>query len=169
MTLAVLAILFMASVAWAWSQVTDPFPERVAAGPCTDTLISAGEDVAPPQVLVSVLNASGRDGLAGSTMQRLARFGFGRGRTGNAPDGTGPLRAQVWASDPKNPAALLVASYLGENVDIVDRPSGYPGITVVVGKRFKRVTKGHPTVIAKKDTYVCTPPLSSEPDDDLAP
>ncbi len=163
-TLAVLAVVFLAGLTWAWSRVTEPFPERAEAAPCTSTLIRAGEDVAPPQVLVTVLNAGGGNGLASTTMAKLAGFGFVAGKTGNAPNGTAPLAAQVWASDPEDPAAMLLASYLGKNVEIVDQPSGYPGITIVVGKKFKGVRKGHPTVTAQDDSYVCTPPLSTVPD-----
>jgi hypothetical protein len=165
MTLAVLAVIFLGGVTWAWGQVTEPFPEKIDPAPCTDTLFAAGEDIAPPQVMVSVLNAGGPNGLAGKTMSKLATHGFGQGDTGNAPADTGRVSAQVWASDPDDPAALLVASYLGKNVDIEDRPSGYPGITIVVGKGFKGVRKGHPTVTAEKDAYVCTPPLSTSPED----
>lgn len=165
MTLAVLAVVFLASVAWAWSRVTEPFPEKIDPPPCTDTLIAAGEDVAPPQVMVTVLNAGGGNGLAGQTMNRLVSFGFAAGDTGNAPANTGPVAAQVWAKDSGDPAAILLASYLGKDVEIVDQPSGYPGVTIVVGKRFDKVRKGQPTVTAQKDSYVCTPPLSSNPED----
>ena len=165
MTLAVLAVIFLASITWAWGRVTEPFPEKIQPAPCTDTLIAAGQDVAPPQVMVSVLNAGGPNGLAGQTMNRLVKHGFGRGTTGNAPRDTGQVSAQVWASDPDDPAAVLLASYLGRGVEVVDRPSAYPGITIVVGKGFKGVRKGHPTVTAESDAYVCTPPLSSNPED----
>ncbi|MBU2694083.1 LytR C-terminal domain-containing protein [Nocardioides sp. WV_118_6] len=163
-TLAVLAVLFLGGVIWAWSQIAEPFPEKVAAQPCTDTLIPAGDDVAPPQVMVTVLNAGGPNGLAGDTLSKLETFGFVKGKLGNAPDKTGAVGAQVWASDPGDPAALLLASYLGKNVDIVDQPSGYPGVTIVVGKRFQGVKKGQDKVTAQKDSHICTPPLSSQPD-----
>ena len=165
MTLAVLAVVFLGSVAWAWSRVTEPFPERVDPAPCTDTLIAKGEEVAPPQVMVSVLNAGGPNGLANTTMDRLIARGFGEGETGNAPGGNGPVGAEVWASDPGDPGAILVASYLGKNVRIVDKPSGHPGITIAVGKNFNGVKKGRPTVTAQDDSYVCTPPLSTNPED----
>ncbi|KAB2812530.1 LytR C-terminal domain-containing protein [Pimelobacter simplex] len=163
-TLAVLAVLFLGGVVWAWSQVAEPFPEKAEAAPCTDTLIPAGDDVAPPQVMVTVLNAGGPNGLAGQTLTKLESFGFVKGKLGNAPSSTGAVSAQVWASDPGDPAALLLASYLGKNVDIVDQPSGYPGITIVVGKRFQGVKKGQAKVTAQKDSHVCTPPLSRQPD-----
>ncbi len=165
MTLAVLGVVFLAGITWAWGRVTEPFPEKEPAPPCTDTLIRAGEDVAPPQVLVTVLNAGGADGLANKTMDKLVAAGFGKGETGNDPSDSGPVAAQVWAKDPGDPAAILLASYLGKDVEIVDRPSGYPGVTIVVGKRFKGVRGGRETVTAQTDSSVCTPPLSSNPDD----
>lgn len=163
-TLAVLAVVFLAGITWAWSRVTEPFPERADPSPCTSTLVRAGEDIAPPQVLVTVLNAGGGNGLASETMDKLAGFGFVQGGTGNAPADTGRVSAQVWAEDPDDPVALLLKSYLGKNAAVVDQPSAYPGVTIVVGKQFRGVRKGNPTVTAKADTYVCTPPLSTVPD-----
>ncbi len=163
-TLGVLGLVFVAGTLWGWSKVTSPFPEKVQAAPCTDTLVPAGDDVAPPQVMVTVLNGGGNNGLAGDTIDKLVTLGFAKGKTGNAPADNRPATAQIWSSDPGDPAAILLASYLGKGVEIVDQPSGYPGITVVVGKRFKGVVEGHPTVTAKKDAYVCMPPqLSTEP------
>lgn len=164
-TLGALAVVFVASAAWGWSRVTEPFPEKVEPAPCTDTLIAKGDDLSPPQVMVTVLNGGGANGLATKTMDDLIGFGFAQGDTGNAPDSGGPVAAQVWSDDPGDPAAILLASYLGADVDIVDQPSGYPGVTIVVGKRFQGVVEGHPTLTATKDAYVCTPPLSSQPDD----
>ncbi|GAA1516419.1 LytR C-terminal domain-containing protein [Nocardioides humi] len=164
-TLGALAVVFVAAAAWGWSRVTEPFPEKAEAAPCTDTLIPAGDDLAPPQVMVTVLNGGGANGLASKTMDELVEFGFAKGSLGNAPDTDGPVAAQVWSDDPDDPATMLLASYLGDDVDVVDQPSGYPGVTIVVGKRFQGVVQGHPTVTARADAYVCTPPLSSKPDD----
>lgn len=163
-TLGALAVVFVASAAWGWSRVTEPFPEKVEPAPCTDTLIAEGDDLAPPQVMVTVLNGGGPNGLATKTLDQLIGFGFAQGDTGNAPDAGGPVAAQIWSDDPDDPATMLLASYLGEDVEVVDQPSGYPGVTIVVGKRFRGVVQGHPTVTAGKDAYVCTPPLSSQPD-----
>ncbi len=164
-TMGVLAVVFVGSAAWGWSRVTEPFPAKEKAAPCTDTLVTAGEDLAPPQVMVTVLNSGGSNGLAGKTMDELGEFGFVAGRTGNAPPETGPAAAQVWSHDPDAPATMLLASYLGDDVDVVAQPSGYPGVTIVVGKRFSGVVKGHPTITARSDSYVCMPPLRSGPDD----
>ncbi|WP_278258461.1 hypothetical protein [Nocardioides convexus] len=73
-TLVVLAVVFLAAIAWGWSRVTSPFPEKVEAAPCTDTLVAAGDEVAPPQVMVTVLNAGGANGLAGKTMDKAGRL-----------------------------------------------------------------------------------------------
>lgn len=163
-TLTVLAVLFVAALAFGWSRVTAPFPERTAAAPCTDTLVRAGDELVPAQVMVTVLNSGGRNGLAGAAMTRLATAGFVEGRLGNAPTITGRISAQIWASDPGDPAAILLASYLGKDVDVVDQPSGYPGITIVLGRDFKGIRKGRASVTAQKDAYVCMPPGSTVPD-----
>lgn len=164
-TLAALTVVFLAGVSWAWASVTEPFPERETAAPCTETLVARGDELAPPQVLVNVLNGGGGNGLAATTMSRLVGFGFAQGSTGNAPSDLGSVRAQVWTDDPGDPAAILLASYLGKGVELVDQPSGYAGMTVVVGKRFQGVKKGRAVVTAQKDSTVCVPPLSSTPDD----
>lgn len=166
-TLAILAVVFLGSVAWAWSQVTDPFPEKVKAAPCTDTMVAAGDDVRPPQVMVSVLNAGGRDGLAGETMEALVKHGFASGGKANAeaPEGRAGISAQIWTTEPDSAAVALVQSYLGPEVDVLDQTSGRPGITVVVGKRFASVVKGKRAVRAATDTWVCTPPLVAAPTD----
>ncbi|MBM9458618.1 LytR C-terminal domain-containing protein [Nocardioides sp. zg-536] len=167
MTLAVLAVIFLASVVWGWSNATQPLPERVKAAACTETLIKKGDKVAPPQVRVNVLNAGGPNGLASKTRAKLADAGFVTGSAGNAPVGTRAGTAQIWSDDPANPAVQLLASYLGKKVKVVDQPSGYAGITIVVGKRFKGVTKGKAAVRADKDSFVCTPPLSSVPEEPI--
>lgn len=161
LTLGVLAVLFLGGITWAWSEVTEPFPEPLKVAKCTDQPVQVGERIRPQQVLVSVLNASGRSGLAGSTMDGLMGFGFGEGDKGNAPEASATAPAVVWAKR-DDPAAQLVASYLGNNVEIVEQSSFYPGITVVVGDDFPGVTKGRRGVTAAKEGWVCTP--TTDPD-----
>lgn len=156
-TLLVLALIFVAGLAWAWSEVTAPFPGHQSDPACTDTLFSAGEQIKPGDVLVSVLNASDRNGLASDTLNRLARAGFGRGQLGNAPSIHGSA-AQVWTSEPDGPVARLVASYLGQDVKVVDRSSSAPGVVVVVGDEFPGVVKGSRQEAVEEDTTVCSPP-----------
>ena len=121
-----LAVLFVASVAWAWSQVTDPFPEPLEVAKCTDQPVQVGERIRPQQVLVSVLNGSERNGLAGDTMDKLAGFGFGEGDKATLGPATASAAAVVWGKA-DDPAVRLVASYLGNDVKIVDQASSYPG------------------------------------------
>ena len=162
-TLAVLAVLFVAGVAWAWSSVTEPFPEVEDEPPCYETAVAAGERIRPGDVLVSVLNASRTEGLARDTMDALIGRGFGEGSRGNASMDTGDAGALVLAEDAGSPAAELVRSYLGKGAQVVAEPSAEPGITVVVGDRFAGVAKGRRAVKADEDTYVCTPPDPAAP------
>jgi hypothetical protein len=156
-TLVVLAVIFVAGLAWAWGRVTAPFPEKESdTAACSDTLFSAGDKLAPRDVLVSVLNAGDTSGLAGDTMNRLVRMGFGRGEVGDAPRIHGAA-AQVWTAEPDGPAARLVATYLGKSVRIVDQTASQPGITVVVGDEFAGVVKGARSEAVEDDTYVCSP------------
>lgn len=161
-TLVVLALVFVLSVAWAWSQVTEPFPEATDDPDCYDVVIGTGEDVTPADVLVSVLNGSDRDGLAGETLDRLGRFGFGKGDLGDAPKIKDS--AQIWTDEPDGAVARLLASYLGDGVKIVDQASSAPGVTVVVGEEFPGVSKGSRGEPAGEDTLLCSPP-EQEPEE----
>ncbi len=163
-TLAVLAVVFLTGVAWAWSQVTEPFPEPPEVAACIDTEVKAGDIVRPEEVLVSVMNAGTLDGLARETMDDLVRQGFAEGDRANAPSDEDLAPAEVWTDDPESPAALLVASYLGKDVEIVDQPSSEPGITVVVGDDFPGVVKGDNEIEAATDTTICSPPSMVEPE-----
>lgn len=166
LTLLVLSALFIGGVAWAWSQVTDPFPEALEVAKCEEHPVQVGERVRPEQVTVTVLNASERNGLAGTTMDDLTAHKFGRGDLGNAPAEAATAGAVIWAS-PGDPAARLVRSYLGGKVEIVEQPEEYPGITIVVGQKFRGVEKGRKRVQAETEGTVCTPTQSEEPDDDI--
>jgi hypothetical protein len=169
-TLGVLVALFLGGITWAWSQVTEPFPEPLEVSKCTAHPVQVGERIRPEQVLVTVLNASERNGLAGDTMDGLVDRGFGEGDRGNAPSSTTKRTgAVVWAT-PGDPVAKLVASYLGKDVRIVDQPSEYPGIVVVVGDSFTGVIDGRKAVTADAEGTVCTPAqeISDEPSADAA-
>ena len=162
-TLAVLAAVFVAGVAWAWSSVTEPFPEPQETPPCYETLVAKGDRVRPGDVLVNVRNAGKTDGLARDTMDALIGKGFGEGIRGNATADTGRGGAVVWASDPKGPAAQLVRSYLGDDVRIIEPVTPDPGITVVVGDRFPGVADGRRAIKAAQESYVCMPPDPAAP------
>ena len=160
-TLGALAVVFVASAAWGWAKVTQPFPEKVEAAPCTSTLIPKGDDLAPPQVMVTVLNGGGPNGLAGTTMDKLVGFGFAKGDTGNAPKGTDVPYAQIWTETPRSPDVLLVAAHLGPDTQVVRRNGRGVGVTVMVGDAFEELVKKAPRrVVADEAATICSPPVS---------
>lgn len=157
-TLGVLVLILVIGVAWALHKVTEPFPGKADATPiCEDTPVSAGDTIQTGQVLVNVLNAGDQAGLAQDVQADLTRFGFGEGERDNAPKTRHEVAAQVWTTEPKSPAVQLVASYLGKDVKILRKDSGYLGITVVVGDGFHKVKRGMSSITASGDTTVCEP------------
>ncbi len=159
-TLAVLAVLFMVGVAWAWSTVTEPFPEKADQPACTDAAVDAGERITPGAVLVNVLNASSTEGLAGETMDALVRKGFAEGAKGNTSAPAGKSGAVIWTPDTASPAAKLLRSYFGRDTEIVEQSTAEPGITVVVGANFPGISDGKRAIKVAEDTAVCSPPTS---------
>ncbi|MET0525830.1 MAG: LytR C-terminal domain-containing protein [Nocardioides sp.] len=157
-TMIALGILLLVGVTWAWSAVTEPFPEREDAATCSSTKVGEGEKVYPDQVTVSVLNAGSREGLANRTMSDLVDAGLAKGELGNAPDDTKVPGVEIWAEDLKNPAVKLVESFLGKDAKLVRRDPPLPGVNVVVGEEFPGVTEGRASVAAKKDVTICSPP-----------
>lgn len=158
LTLGVLALLLVVGAAWGWSAATKPFPGAVETPPCVDTTVKEGSRLFADRVVVSVLNASRREGLAGRTMQLLVEDGFVSGSTGNAPRGTDVAYAQVWAETAANPAVRLVRSRLGPDAGFAKREGIGPGVTVVVGDGFSELVKGKESVAVKRDSVVCSPP-----------
>lgn len=158
-TLLGLLALLLAGVAWAWSALSEPFPEREKAATCHSTVVTRGEKVYPDQVTVSVLNAGSSQGLADRTLTELALSGLDRGQLGNAPDGTEVNIAQIWAEDANNPAVKLVLSFLGKNAKVVRRDAPLPGVNVVVGEGFPGVREGRKFARAREDATICSPPV----------
>lgn len=159
-TLAVLGTLLAIGAMWGWSEATKPFPEKAEPPTCVNRAIQRGEKVFPDQVVVSVLNAGDREGLAGRTMGLFVDEGFREGTRGNAPDRVRVTTAEIWAADPASPAVALVASRLGRDTGVVRRRGAGSEVVVVVGDRFTRLTKGRPFVVARQDTEICTPPIA---------
>lgn len=160
-TLGVLAFLLLLGVSWGYAQVTEPFPGKVDPPVCVETSFPAGERIYPQDVTVSVLNASGREGLAGRIMTELVdEEGFAEGEIANAPDGTQVQRVEVWTKDADNPAVLLVRSRLGQ-AEVLEKPvPGAAGIVVVVGVDFEDIfDNGRPSIITESDITVCGPVL----------
>ncbi|MDH2412645.1 LytR C-terminal domain-containing protein [Nocardioides sp. CER19] len=160
LTLAVLAALLAFAASWGWSALTAPLPSLTSGPACVETAVSAGETVTTQQVTVSVLNAGKRAGLASRTMTALTDQGFNKGDSGNAPAKTAVTYAQIWTDDPTSPAVALVASRFGGRAKIVQHDVAEVGVVVVVGDKFRTLTKGKPSVKATKGTTICSPPSS---------
>ena len=160
LTLTVLSVLMLGGVAWGWSQMTEPFPGKVDAPICVDTSYAAGDELSVQEVTVSVLNASTREGLATRTLAEFEDAGFAPGQTANAPVGTAlTTPAEIWVSDPDNPAAKLVRRRLGKVPIRADVISPAKGITVVVGETFGELQDGPASVSVAAATVVCSPPV----------
>ncbi len=157
-TLAALGVLMLLGVTWGWAQMTKPFPGKVDAPICVDTSYPAGDDLFVQDVTVSVLNGSGREGLAGRTMEELKTVGFAEGQTGNAPKGTSLTTvAEIWVDDVDNPGAKLLRARLGK-VPVVAHPEvDYAGIIVVVGDQYEDLRQGPQSVTLSDDAVVCSP------------
>ncbi len=160
LTLTVLAVLVLLGVTWGWSAFTSPFPHAASQKVCVSTKVRAGDRVSPPQVIVSVFNASQRVGLAERTIAAFENRGFGGGNVGNAPNGTVVHFAQVWASQPGNPAVRLVASRLGRHAIVVRKHHSGPGVVVLVGPLFQHLVSGKSSVKVTRTTTICSPPGS---------
>ena len=156
--MAVLCLLLLIALIWGWRQMTKPFPAKADAAVCVATKISEGDKVYPAQVVVTVLNASKREGLARRTVGALTDAGFVEGASGNAPKKADARRVQVWTTDPQSPAVKLVASWL-HRPTIVKRASTHPGVVVVVGEHFPQVSGGKKAVTASADATICSPPV----------
>jgi lambda repressor-like predicted transcriptional regulator len=160
-TLAVLVVLLLVALVWGVSALTRPFPAAEVIPDCVDTQVAQGAEVTTDQVVVSVFNASTRNGLASQTLSRLVTRGFVPADTGNAPE-VEVKGVQVWADDPQNPAVDLVAQQF-RKARVVPGSSLGPGVVVVVGDGFKslRPQKGAPeSVTAAANAVVCTPPTT---------
>lgn len=163
-TLVTLAGLVVIGAVWGWSAFTEPLPrgsvggEQAEAPVCVTKEVAAGTTIYPNEVTVSVFNAGGRSGAAGSTMQLLADRGFAEGRMGNAPADASSVRfVRIWADDPDNAAVRLVASHLGKPVIRPNEGIDAPGVIVLVGNDFEGLTKGRKKIEAKQDTSFCSP------------
>jgi len=156
-TLAVLCVVLAIAALWGWSAATKPLPAKVDTPVCVEKEIPAGTKVFPQDVTVSVYNAGDREGLAGRTMQLLTDDGFAEGNDGNV--NAQVTVVQIWTLEPDSPAVQLVASRLGEDVQIERRNPPGVGVAVVVGDEFEDLVEGDRAVVAEADTEVCSPPV----------
>ena len=102
-TLAVLVVVVLVAAAWGWAKLTTPFPQAEEVPVCEDVTVAAGEPITPEELVVNVVNAGDRVGLAASTMNALETRGFARGSASDAADGTEVATVEIWSSDPRRP------------------------------------------------------------------
>lgn len=160
-TLLGLGGLLLVAALWGWSAVSEPFPEREGPAVCVDRAFAQGDTIRRRDVTVSVLNAGTRNGLAGLTLDLFVDAGFGDGQSGNVPDDSPRVRnVEVWTDEPQSPAVQLVVAQLGDDVRVVRREPTTAGVQVVVGDRFRSLSKGPRKIKADRETEVCGPPRS---------
>jgi LCP family protein required for cell wall assembly len=93
------------------------------------------DDVAPEEVSVRVLNASGMDGAAGEALDALKQNGFEGAGTDNSAQPYQASEVHYVAGD--EAAAALVASYVTGPVQIVEDDSISGGdVTLYIGRAF---------------------------------
>jgi len=166
--LALIGILVLGAV-WGWRSLFAELPESpTAAEPaptCATETLAAGQRVRARQVRVSVFNAGTRSGLAGDTLDRLRRRGFTAGDTGNAPSDLDVRRVQVWSTVEDDPRAQLVARQFGKKtrVRFSDEDLG-PGVDVIVGDRFDRLSKAPRSLRVREAREICVPLASNDAD-----
>jgi hypothetical protein len=145
-TLVVLFVVLVAGAVVGFQQATAPFPGL----PSAEETCSAAEKevqrfVRRSQVQVSVFNAGTRQGLAGTTLERLEEAGFRAGNPGNAPRRTKVRRAVVWTTEKDDRSARLVALALGGRTRVVVTETDLgPGVDVIVGNRFRKLNREAP-------------------------
>jgi hypothetical protein len=141
-----------------FAPLPDNEPSAEPSPTCTVTSVKKGQRIAPAQVQISVFDGGTRGGLAGSTMQTLARRGFKQGEVGNAPTNVRVRRVQIWTTQRNDDAARLVALQFGRTTRIrVTTIDLGPGIDVVVGDNFHRLDKVKRFVIVRRSSSVCVP------------
>ena len=160
-TLGVLGVLLSSPRVWGWTPPPSRSRRRSTARSASTPRSPQGEKVFPQQVTVSVYNAGTREGLAGRTMQQLTDAGFAEGDSGNAAQRQGRRASRSGPPTPQSPAVQLVASRLGEDVEIVERRDG-PGLGVTVRRRRRvRATSSRDSARSRPtaDAEICSPPV----------
>jgi hypothetical protein len=139
-TLIVLLLVLTGMAVYGFNALTSPLPGSGASTEkkCTGAEKQVQGYVKRSEIQVSVFNAGTREGLAGTTLEKIEAAGFRAGNAGNAPKSADVPRAVVWTTKEHDRAALLVARAVGRRtrVEVTSTDLG-PGIDVLVGNRFK--------------------------------
>lgn len=131
---------------------------------CTPEQVEAGSKLRARQVQVSVYNGGSRSGLAGETMDALARRGFAEGEVGNGPSKPHVRRVQVWSTTKDDPAARLVALQFGRDVKVrVTEEDLGTGVDVIVGNEFERLSRAPRAIRVAEAQELCVPVETPSP------
>lgn len=114
------------------------------------------------EVKVSVFNAGGATGQAGRTLAELEKAGFRPGEVANAPSDMSVPNAVVYSTRENDPAAKLVARFMGKHVPVKLSEEEYgPGVDVFVGKGHTKFNRKAQRRIRLEDADItCVPPPS---------
>jgi hypothetical protein len=129
-----------------------------ASPTCAPTDIKRGQRIRSTQVQISVFNGGTRSGLADSTMAMLRARGFTSGSVGNAPSDVSVKRVRVFTTEQNDMAARLVARQFGRATKVTVTATDLgPGIDVVVGNGFNKLSKARRVIVARQSSSVCVP------------
>jgi hypothetical protein len=154
--LTVVLVVAIAALAYVLRRDDAPAAPSVAASPCPTRSAAPAPSAkplalpAPAQVRLRLLNGNGKDLLARSVGNELARRGFKVTATGNAPR---PLQgvSRVYYGPGGRPAALLASAQVSGST-VVPVPNAARGaIDVVLGSSFVRLrTPAEATTYARE-------------------
>lgn len=160
-TLTVLLMLVLGGGWYGWTQFQEPFDNPFAdrSRSCVNRTIAAGNTLQPDQVVVNVYNAGTRVDLASSTLTDLARRGFRRGLATNAPGRIDVATIAILDRDKSTADVRLVRGQFQGRVPVERGPDlGARGIDVVVGDRYRGLTRPAPrTAPVRDDLTICVP------------
>lgn len=142
-TLFVLVMVLLGAAYYGWQTVISPATEddKTTASkrkPACDDVeqFRKGQVIRSDDVLVNVYNAGSIEGLAGDTLDKLKRRGFGAGVADNAPAGLSATNVTIITRSRNSPPVRLVAKQFNGHVQYVAGRPLEPGVDVVVGDDF---------------------------------
>jgi hypothetical protein len=147
----------------------DGTPKAEPSPTCSPKAVKKGQRIRSTQVQVSVFNGGTQSGLADSTMRKLAARGFTAGDVGNAPSGVTAKRVRVLTTEKNDLAAQLVARQFGSSTKVtVSTTDLGPGVDVVVGNAFDKLSKAKKVIVVKRSASVCVPLPAASATSDLS-
>ncbi len=162
-TMTVLTVIVVVMAVWGFRAATAPYGDAdgsASSGPtCPPEQQKVTDQLRRKVITVSVYNSGKRSGRAQATLDQLEEAGFKAGAIGNAPEGMSAKRAVVYAADPDDPAATLVALAFGPKTEVLATSDELgPGIAVVIGDKFERLDPNAPKKIKLAEPEIdCLP------------